>query len=298
MDLDYGKRAYIKVLELEKRLENYIKNNDEQKEKSLTYDLSLPETRAVFVRRLKFMANADGIVKVSATLISPEDVPLIYEIYRNGELVKSGKTDTTETLITFDVGAFEGENELEFSISAGLPFVLDGFKLTVQGKVDYLECKRRISTIAVGESNYVLYLNGNSYTLYYYAGESLVQKYYDDAYDACILGLVGSELYVGSISLDYGLKITIINVSTGGGLTTKALVKGVSSICGYQSGNVVTVIFVKTGEVYKGVYDRGSGFSFQSTYRRGTSVFAEPEVSNAYVISDDYKPTKFIVQGE
>ncbi len=296
IDYDYGKRAYIKVMELEEKLEKFIKETESQKEKVLTFDLSVPEKKAVFSRSLKFKASVDGIVSVTAVLNAPESLPLIYELYKNDEVIKSGKTTSTETIISFELGVFSGENELVFSVSAGIPFTLDGLKVTVNGKVDYLSCKRRISLITVGEENWITYLNENTVTLYNYKGESLIEKYSTSVYDACILGYVNGELYLGFISADYGLKIMIYRTSTGSGFTTKALVNGVSSICGYPSGNVVNVLYIKTGKVFKGVYDRGSGYTEQSTFRRGTSVYADPDVSGVYVISDGYKPTKFIVQ--
>ncbi len=295
MELDYGKRAYIKVLELEKKLEDLIKESERDKIKTLTFDLSVPETKATFNRTLKFIATDDCVASVSIKLTAPESVPIFYEILRNSEVVKTGKTEVSETFIAFDLGVFSGENVVDVSLMAGVPFPLDELSVTVQGKVNYLTSKRRLSCVDVGGENYIVYLNENTYTLYSYAGGNLVEKYRTNVYDACILGYINGELYIGSISLDYGLKITIYRTSTGSSLTTKALVNGVSSVCGYQSGETAVIVYVKTGVVYKGTYERASGYSEQPTYRRGSSVFADPNVDGAYVILDGYKPTKFIV---
>ena len=160
MDLDYGKRAYIKVTELEKRLDEFIQSLGKTTVKTLTFNLSTPEIKATYERVLKFNALSDGLVSVSV-VIPKTDTNAYYEIYHNGTEIKSGSNNGEDVKLDFSLGAYVGENEMTFILRSGMPVSTSGFTVTAVGTIDYINAKRRLSSLTINGVNYITYLENN-----------------------------------------------------------------------------------------------------------------------------------------
>jgi hypothetical protein len=293
MDLDYGKRAYIKVTELEKRLDDFINSLAKNTVKTLTFNLSTPEIKATYQRVFKFNALADGVVSLKITIPATSSNSF-YELSHNGVEIKTGSTGGNALDIELSLDGYRGENEIFLTLRCGMPVSTSGLTATAVGTIDYISAKRKLSVASVSGVSYVAYLDSGYYTLYSYSDGVIKEIMRSKATDVCVLGCVLNELYIATIEEDKGLRITYYNLDSSVSLTTTPIANGVSSVCGYISDGAIKVIFVKTGEVFMGEYIKNEPFSYRSTYRRGSEVYADANSPNAYVIFDGFKPTKFV----
>ena len=297
MFYDYGKRAYLKVLDLEKSLNKRIEELENKSYRSLFFNLSSPERYATYDKSIKFIAKTDGAVKCTVIFKAPETISVSYKITSGDKVLVSGGTNgALISNINFEFGTLEGENGIAIRISSGIPIPLDELKVFLEGTVDYYECKRRLSSVTYGDLNYITFLNDNCYQLYSYDGSLLKFRHQKDGIlDACIGGVVNGELYIITLTEEHGVTVTLYDVADSFSVTTRPLVSNVTSISAFPFDDGVKIIFIKSGTVCIGFYSRSAGFSYETTSRRAKEVFADADVPNAYILYDDYKPIKFIV---
>ncbi len=294
MLIDYGKRAYIKISELEKRVNKLEEKIEKSTYNTLFFDLTTPEKFTRFDKSVKFISNGDAVVKGEISISLPSNIYLNYQIKFQNIIVKSGMASAYESVITFDVGANDGENVLEIIISSSTEFEFSLIKITLGGKIDYFSQKRKLSLSTTGHSDYVIYQNGDFATLYLYSLNSLVKILdYNDVFDVSLLGFDGEKLYIAVVSSDNKLRFETLTKDGEHVLNDTSLVNNVSSVCGYLVENVVKVIFSKAGEIMTGNLINGS-FNFEKTGRKGALVTADSDVVDCFVIYGDYKPTKFV----
>lgn len=295
MLIDYGKRAYIKLGELEKRivqLENQIKKTAYN---TLFFDLTTPEIITKLNKSVKFLSNGDSLVKGEVFLGVPQGAFVNYQISCKGLVIKYGKTSSLENIITFDFAVEDGINSLDFTFYSSVEFEFNSIKITLGGQIDYYNQKRKLSLATTGYSDYIIYQYGDSATLYDYGLDGLVKvTEFNGVYDISLLGFSNEKLYVAVIDDKNALTIQTLDISKDTISKSSVLSKNVSSVCGYISQDRVKVIFSKTGEIMVGEYSFNQTFSFEKSGRRGDKVTADSSVIDAYVIYGDYKPTKFV----
>lgn len=295
MLIDYGKRAYLKMSELEKRIEKIEKEIEKSTYNTLVFDLSSPENAINFYKGVKFLAKGDNQLKGELIITINSSANANYQIKLNGAVVKIGKISGSENVISFDLAVYDGENLIELDFSSSVAFSFSVLKITLIGQIEYLSQKRKLSLASTTFSDYIIYQNGNFATLYNYSLSSLVKVFdYDDVLDVSLLGYVNEILYIGIVNKENIL--TLETLSLGGDVYKDGVVlsKNVSSVCGYASGNGVKIVFSKAGEVMQGDYVLGDAFTYQKTGRRGAFVTADADVYGAYVIYGDYKPCKLV----
>ena len=296
MFTDYGKRAYIKVIELEKELDKRLKELQENSYRGLFFDLSTPETATAFTRKAKFVANADGTMRCVLTVYPPSGVSVIYEILVYSKLIKTGTVSGGETAVSFDMGVFKGENEITVKLYASIPYVLENLSLTIEGSVGEYLGNRKLSCVTHNDKNYILFVCDGWYYLYLYDGSGLnliTQK--DGVIDGCIGGIINDVMYVVILNENNSFNILRYNLLTSSGFTTQSLSSGVTSVCAYPHDGGIKVLFIKSGELNIGFYDSESGFFYEKTSRRAQKVFADADAPGVYILHDEFKPVKFIV---
>ncbi len=292
--IDYGKRAYIKLNELEKRLISLEKKLEKSAYTTLFFDLTTDESRNSFIKNVKFLSKGDSVVKAELFITLGSLVYLNYQVKLNGKIIKSGTTSTLESVIAFDVGSIEGENSLELSLSSSTNFKFDNLKLTLGGQVEYYLQKRKLSLSTTTYSDYIIYQNGDLATLYYYADGNLSKVIdYNEVFDVSLLGFDGIKLYIGIVNKLNELKIEALDVY-GERECSITLDKNVSSVCGYLNENGVTVIYSKAGDILMANYQSNGSFFSEKTGRRGALVTCDSDAYQVYVVYGDYKPTKLV----
>lgn len=293
--IDYGKMAYIKINQLEKRIETLEKDLAKSVYNTLFFDFTTPEKLTNFDKSVKFISNGDTAVKVEILISIPSSTRLQYQVKHNESLIKSGYCQSLESVITFDLGAHNGENTLELIISSQVELEFNYLKLTLGGQIDYHSQKRKLSLSTTTYSDYVAYQNGDFATVYsYYSGSLVNVLEYSGILDISLLGFDGNKLYIGLVNENNELKIETLTERGERYASGQTLAKNVSSVCGYLNENGVSVVFSKAGEIMLGNYQIGSEFAYEKTGRRGLLVSADSDVLGAYVVHGDYRPTKLV----
>lgn len=295
MLIDYGKMAYVKINELNKRIEKLEKQVNKSTYNTLVFDLTPPEKGYAFDKVIKFLSNGDGVVKGELTVSIPESASVTYQIIFQNKTVKMGSVTAIESVITFELSANDGENEVDLKFSSTEDLKFDGLKVTLGGQVEYLSQKRKLSLSTTTFSDYIIYLNADVATLYEYSLGSLVKVCdYFNVLDVSLLGYANQQLYVAVISEENELSFETISSDGERVKNPNVTIKNVSSIYGYVSDSGINVVFSKAGNILVGEYGYDGTFNYQKTGRRGAFVTGDSDVLGVYIIYGEYKPTKLV----
>ncbi len=295
---DYGKRAYVKVIELEKRFEQLKKELQSSTIDVLSFDLTTPERRAVFSQKAYFTCKNAGNIVVNLEVNTDLSVPLNYQVIVNGKIIKSGTSLEGKCNLKIETGVLEGDCVIQTNLSASMTFSIKNFYVSVSGKVKYYQSERRISYATVNGVNYVSFLNNDRVILYSYDNNLGLFSLYElsDVKDACIAGFINGELYLLYITSDNKIKVLIYDPEEYAGFIYGLNVNGATSVCGYPVDNKIKVIYVVKGEVFVGTYEKGLQFYSEQTKRRGTKVTCDCDCVGAYVITGAFNSNKLIIE--
>ncbi len=296
MNLDYGKLAYVKVMELEKKIENLQKDIKGSLTDVLCFDLTTPENRTVFNKKFSCKCNSNSTISVSVEVQTDVAHSIKYELSLGNVVIKSGVFEGGFGNFTIEHGAGQGNVNYNLTLSCVTSFYINNLYVTLSGKISHLTEFKRMSSYTHGDVTYVSTVSGNLLILYGYStSEGFYELFYiTDVKDTSIVGFIGEELYVAYVDANNALKMLIYNPVTYNGLFANLNVVGVTSVCGYEYGEGIEVLFVLTGNVYSGVYVKGEKFSYLPVKRKGVKVTAEANYPGAYIVSDAYSSNKLV----
>ncbi len=295
---DYGKRAYVKVIELEKKFEKLQKELKNSVTDTLNFDLSTPERRVIFGQKFAFVNKDNSNVTLTIDVTTDINLAVNYQILLGGVVIKSGEFAGGGGSLKTEIGVGSGELKFQINLSAPITFGLQNLFVTVSGKVEYVSDYRRLSVLNTSNISYVTIVNENRLILYGYdSTEGLYELFnWADVKDVAIAGFIGGELYVLYVDLSHAVHLLLYNPVTFEGKIVGLGCKGVNSICGYPYGNGIKVFYVQTGNVYSGVYIKGESFISSAVKRKGVKVTADAGVAGAYIISDAYNSNKLVTE--
>ena len=283
MYLDYGKLAYVKVMELEKKIEMLEKDIKGSLIDVLCFDLTTPENRTVFNKKFSCKCNSTSSISVSVEVQTDIELSINYKLTCGDVVVKSGVFKGGAGNFTVEHGVSQGDVNYNLTLSCSTSFYINNLYVTLSGKISHLTEFKRMSSYTHGDVTYVSTVNGNLLILYGYStSEGFYELFYiTDVKDTSIVGFIGEELYVAYVDVNNNLKMLIYNPETYNGLFYNLNVVGVTSVCGYNYGEGIEVLFVLTGNVYSGVYVKGEQFSYLPVKRKGVKVTAEANYPGA-----------------
>ena len=293
---NYGKIAYLKVLELEKKFEKFEKDLKGSLTDILSFDLTTPDRRMVFTKKFSCKSNATSTLNVKVDLKTDTALKIEYQFIIGDSIVKRDYLQGGNGTFTFDYGIPEGELNFTLKLISATSFNIENLYVTLSGKISYLTEFRRLSYITSGNVTYIATTSGNVLTVYGYSVEEGLHELFTltEIKDASIVGFIGNELYVLYVDESNTLDILLYDINSYNGMIYGLNVSGVTSLCGYNYGDGVKIIFVLTGNVYSGVFLKGEPFTYQAVKRKGVRVTADAGVSEVYIISDAYSSNKLV----
>ena len=295
---DYGKRAYIKVMELEKRFEKLQKEFKNLVTDTLSFDLSTPERRVIFGRKFYFVSKDNSTINLTLDLTTDVNISIGYQIVLDDAVIKSGQFEGGSGCLKTEIGVGAGELRFQINLTSPITFGIQNLYVTVSGKVEHVAEDRRLSLITVSNMNYLTLIDDNRLVLYGYDSiDGLYELFnWQDVKDVSIAGYIGSDLYLLYIDASNSLNLLIYSSISYEGNIINLGYKGVTSTCGYPYGGGIMVYYVSTGNVYSGVYIKGEKFTSSAVKRRGVKVTADSNVKGAYIISDAYNSNKLVTE--
>ncbi len=296
---DYGKLAYLKITELENRIEKLEKKVSETNYTELEFnysDLIEQYTHEFFItiNALKEGAstiklNIDGNFEAIAYSVEVK----VNDVHLMREYVQ--KTNQKTYSLTANLN--KGENVIKVTVENGATKLkIYSLKMNVSGFVEYLITKNYLSNVTVDSTEYVLHFNKDVATLFSYSTENgLVTSYtLSGVLDCKIVGAINGALYVAYIDQSNNLFLCVYNVSTGEDEFIDLRVTSCSSVAGYPCDNGIKLFYSKFAKIYSGVYTPSASFISHYTGRKGLEVYADGNAPNAVVIVDNFLNAKFI----
>ncbi len=295
---DYGKRAYIKLNSLEKRLEKLETFALEANYSELLFNLNGADTNVHFYKSFKIEALKEGTFTFIVNLKTSLTMGLWNKITVNVNGIQASRKTiyVNSTSYSFDVPLNKGVNEISCTVEANDTFSLEELTFKVNGNVSYVKTTNRLSHVLFNNTDYIVHLKDKVATLYsYHLNEFNVLLSLNGLKECSILGVDNGFLYILSLYETNVLKIVKFEIDA---LTTSEEVlnvRGVTSACGFYNGVGFTVIFSKLTEIFTGNYLFNSDFTYTATGLRGVKVYACPDAPNSYVIIDKYSNAKLVI---
>ncbi|MBR6737842.1 MAG: hypothetical protein IKL82_05720 [Clostridia bacterium] len=288
MFIDYGKRAYAKLIEFEKRLESVEKQLKSVEHNVLNFNLALLQTANVQERTVKFTSNKNGTSHVKLNVALSENVLVNLEIKVNGTLLFKTQIDNQTLVYENDVTLNSGENVVLLYFNSGLPFTLNTCSFSVEGSVEYLNVFRKISVLSTDNQDYITYLSGTDATFYVYNGELNDRYQINSVVDCSLLGVIENEYFLLAILADGTMQLRRLNVNNHVGIYYPVNVKGATSVSGYVLNNSLVIYFVKSNELYRGVYELNGNFTYNKTGIKANRVYADSSGQGAFIVTGAY----------
>ncbi len=296
---DYGKRAYIKLLNLEKRLEKLEKESSEVSYSQLNFDLSGADISTNFNKSFKLEVGKEGVYTFNCSMQSSLDslINVRVEILVNSVVVcNQDNYYSKKNTFSFEAPLREGVNEITCKISSSNPMSLTELSFRVNGFINYVKTTNALSHVSYGGADYILHLKDKGATLYSYSQSELKKAVTLNELSECsIIGAKSGYLYILGLTTEKNLVVYRVNLER---CTTSSLmlnITGASSACGYSINDVFTIIFAKDGEIFKGKYVFGLPFSYERINLKGVKLVTCPSANGAFIVVDKYLNAKLVI---
>ncbi|MBR5439617.1 MAG: hypothetical protein IKV61_05315 [Clostridia bacterium] len=296
---DYGKLAYLKIAELENKiqiLEGKVNQNSYTELEFLYSNLTNKYTHEFSVTLNSLKDGASTIkIMLDATLQSGN--ALLEVKVNNVTLYKESNFKNAQNSYSFEANLSKGKNLISFKVEdLTTQFALNNLKITVGGFVEYLKTKNYVSNVTVNDVEYVLHLNNDTGVLFTYSYQTgLVNSYaIPNVIDCKIAGVINNVLYILYISKENNLFACAYNLETSEDNVVNLNVNSCTSVAGYPVDGAIKVFYSKFAKIYSGIYEFGKAFMPTFTGRKGLEIYADANSPSAIVIVDNFLNAKFI----
>lgn len=279
---EYGKLAYEKCFELERRLNRLEKAGSENLFKEIRLVGENGSSASQYERTFRFlsMKSDDVNFNLSGTL-STSSAQVI--VYVNGIKVKSVYISERKFSVGFKCMADKGQVTVKAVILYYLDFDIDSVELHATGAVDYTELNSSVSVVNGQDRSYVLLRVNGEFFIYVYNADGLEKKAVFTADDAVLLkSASGADVAVLNGST---LKIKYLNTETFALTDGITVDDGVLRISGGYSENGYLIYAIKNGNVFSYVIENGT-VSKTDLKICAKRVYSSCDVENTFIIAD------------
>ncbi len=299
VEVDYGKLAYVKNVELERRIKELEQKLSEftYKEIELKYVNQAGENTFNKEFKVEVFKEDKYALNVSLYVRANDILNANAEIYVNGikRHLKSVQVKQNVSY-SFDCALEKGTNIIEIKVVSDLETpILESAKILINGAIDYANVKNHISYIDDVNVTFILHLNENKAVLYKYSADGFwAKKIFYDVSDCKICGSKNKVVYICYVDGNKRLKTCVYNDATQEDATYDLGVEGVSSVAGVPYGDGFKIYFSRLAKIYCGEYVEGQAFNPLYTGRKGLEVYADPFVPTAFIIVDNLLNAKLV----
>ncbi len=304
MEFEYGKVAYLKMLELEKELSS-LKNSLNQKTSNSIYLVSENDDNnsTLFSKTFMFNVFESGKYNFHGLILteSQTENQITVDFTLNNELVLSLDMNTlSETNYSFDTLCQSGKNELIVTFTAESEFNLKKINVNlIRYEKDGLYHK--LSVLNYETTNYILNVSGNDATLLKVKNSSnkIESVMSFKCKDAQLIEVKSYYAIMVFIDDNSSLKIKVVDFANNRVTEEDLGVSGVNSVCAYklENGQGYKIIFSRFSQIYYCYYNvQGDSRTFEKTARKGNLVYAETNVCGVYLIVDFTSKTKLVIE--
>ncbi len=298
MNFDYGKIAYLKIVELEKQLSKLQETITIQNNSSM-YFISENDNNNTAVYEKTFVFNSKNSGKYSIDGIINAEIEtgtlLFIDIYLDDCFMDTrviGMNDDLEYSLNLLIK--KGKNSLIFKFRSDTVFNVKKITANIH-KSENSNTFNRITKIPKENGDYVLIVKDK------YANLQIIDNGEREAItiskftlkDGIILYHDSDYIYVSYISSNYELFLRKINKETYEYTDENLKVNGVNSVAGYYKDGNLVIIFVKFNQVHIGKYNF-STFTYENVGQIANRVYTEPSISDLYIITNSQDKTKLI----
>ncbi len=295
---DYGKRTYIKLNSLEKRIEKLENFSMQSVYSEIFYDLSGVDKNKNFKKTFKINSLKDGVFNVSGNLETDlmSLLSVNMKVYVNGIIAYSLKNVfSSKRSFDFEAPFNKGVNEIMVEVSSNEIMVLEVLNFKICGSVSYVKTVNSLSHFYFNDVDYILHLKDNTAYLYRYYTSILHNTLtFNDLKECSIISVDDTWLYILAINTDDKLKIIKVNLESKTFTETLFNVNGITSSCGYRSGNTFVIYFSKLSEIYKASCSLDFSFSYSNTGKTGVKLYTDYTANGSMIVVDRYSNAKLV----
>lgn len=298
---DYGKLAYLKVAQLENKindLDSKVSENETAKLEFLFNDLISKQKHYHYAL---FNVLKEGAVQITVEIDADINVATyLVEVKVNGESLHTQSViDKNKYTIFLEPILSATENVIDVTVQHQDMFVkVNSIKITVKGNVEKVNYKNFISNLTVDNVEYVLRLKKDFVELFTYSHDSYLVCCYTlkNVCDCKIVGAINGEIYLAYIDQNNKLFMCTYNAETGADEIVDLKVSGCRSVAGYPYENGIKLFYSKFAKIFSGIYVKNANFYGEYTGRKGTFLYGDANVPNAIIIVDNFYNAKFITE--
>lgn len=245
--MDYGKLAYLKAREAERKI-RFLNGKLQKTEKKTLLFESRENTDLLHVYEYKFNANYGGKIIVSVEI---EDMVGEGKLFLNGKLYGEHiPMGTGEDVYTVPLTVRAGVNAIKLEF---IPQIMSGdlgVTITVEGYVDYIDDDYRVSTADLISSTAVALTGGGFSLIYEYVGGSLALK--NKLGGVKEVSLVGDEMCFKALVRTKDDELKLIYFDSDYTISNQVSFDvGVSSCTAYYYTSGFRYFAIKRGVIYR-----------------------------------------------
>lgn len=295
---DYGKRAYIKLNSLEKRIEKLENYSMQSVYSEIFYNLGGVDKNKNFEKTFKVNSLKDGIFSISGNLETDliSLLPVDMKVYVNGILAYSLKNAlSSKHSFNFEAPFNKGVNQIMVKVSSNEIMVLEVLNFKICGNVSYVKTVNSLSHFYYKDVDYILHLKDDTAYLYRYYTSILHNTLTFNGLKECsIISVDDTWLYFLAITTDDKLKIVKVNLESKTFTEKVFNLNGVTSACGYKSGNTFIIYFTILSKIYKATCTLEFAFSYSNTGKTGVKLYTDYTANGSMIVIDRYSNAKLV----
>ena len=300
MEFEYGKIAYLKMLELEKELAS-LKNSLNQKTSNDIYLSSeITENNSThFSKTFVFNVIESGKYNFHGDISVEfeEQNDILVNFYLNSKLLyTTNLLATIDSEYSFDTICQNGKNELTVSLSGQNLFTVNKLNANLfRYEIDGLY--HRLSRIHFDGVEFILIVNDNIATLYKLidSQSELTEILSFKCKDACIIDAGTNYLQLIYVDENSNLIRKFLGFATNVVTDQPLNINCVQSVCGYKENNRLKIIYCRFSQIHY-CYYTSDEITVEKTHRKGNIVYADPEVAGVFIIVDSTSKTKLVIE--